>query len=127
MEISKVINISTLGKTWIFDIDGTIVKHNGYKIDNKDTLLEGAKNFFENIKEEDMVILITARKLEEKEKTERFLKDNNIRYDYIIFDAPKGERIIINDEKPGGLRTAIAINTKRDSFMNVKFIEDNNL
>ena len=127
MEDKNIINLSTLSKTWIFDIDGTIVKHNGYKIDNKDTLLEGAKEFFKNIKEDDMVILITARKKEEKEKTEKFLTDNNIRYDHIIFEAPAGERIVINDEKPQGLKTAIAINTKRDCFMDVIFKEDSNL
>lgn len=37
---------SPLAKTWILDIDGTIVKHNGYKIDGYDTLLEGVKEFF---------------------------------------------------------------------------------
>ena len=127
MNNKDVIKLSTLGKTWIFDIDGTIVKHNGYKIDNKDTLLDGAKEFFKNISKDDMVILITARKVEEKEKTEQFLRDNKIRYDYIIFDAPKGERIVINDEKPDGLKTAIAINTKRDVFMEKVFNIDESL
>ena len=37
--------LSTLSKTWIFDIDGTLVKHNGYKLDGRDTLLEGAKEY----------------------------------------------------------------------------------
>lgn len=127
MNNEDVIEVSTLAKTWIFDIDGTIVKHNGYKIDNRDTLLEGAKEFFDNIKEEDMIILITARKLEEKDKTEKFLRDNNIRYNYIIFDAPKGERIVVNDEKPNGLKTAIAISTQRDCFLDVKFKENSEL
>ena len=40
--------LSPLGKTWILDIDGTIVKHNGYKIDGHDTLLLGAKEFLQN-------------------------------------------------------------------------------
>ena len=35
--------MSTLPKTWILDLDGTVVKHNGYKIDGEDTLLSGAK------------------------------------------------------------------------------------
>lgn len=33
--------VSTMGKTWILDIDGTLVKHNGYQLDGCDTLLEG--------------------------------------------------------------------------------------
>ena len=35
--MGKTMTLSTLSKTWIFDLDGTIVKHNGYKIDGYDT------------------------------------------------------------------------------------------
>ena len=41
--------LSTLAHTWILDLDGTIVKHNGYKLDGTDTLLEGAKEFLEKM------------------------------------------------------------------------------
>ena len=34
--------MSTLPKTWILDLDGTLVKHNGYKMDGEDSLLKGA-------------------------------------------------------------------------------------
>ena len=122
------IKVSNLGKTWIFDLDGTIVKHNGYKIDGVDTLLEGVKNFFENtISDDDMIIFVTSRKIEYKEITEKFLIDNNIRFDYIIFEAPYGERIIVNDSKPSGLVTAISIPTIRDSFMDYNIIVDDSL
>ena len=47
----NIINLSTLGHTWILDLDGTIVKHNGYKIDGQDTLLDGALEFLKNISE----------------------------------------------------------------------------
>lgn len=43
--------LSTLPKTWIFDLDGTLVKHNGYKLDGADTLLAGAKEYLESIPE----------------------------------------------------------------------------
>ena len=43
--------ISSLKKTWLFDIDGTIVKHNGYKLDGEDTLLPGvAVIFLKNVR-----------------------------------------------------------------------------
>lgn len=127
MREDKKIKVSSLNKTWILDIDGTIVKHNGYKIDGKDTLLPGVKEFFQTIPEEDMVILVTSRQEEYKDMTESFLKEKEIRYDHIIFNAPYGERILINDEKESGLKTAIAINTKRDQFFE-NFIEiDNDL
>ena len=37
---------SNLNKTWIFDLDGTLVIHNGYKC-GEDTLLPGIKEFFD--------------------------------------------------------------------------------
>lgn len=122
-----IIKVSPLGKTWIFDIDGTIVKHNGYKLDGYDTLLEGAKDFFEEIPDSDMIILLTSRKCEDREMTEKFLMDNGIRFDNIIYDAPYGERIIINDKKPSGLITSVAVNTDRDEFMKTEFEIDENL
>ena len=34
------LKISTLGHTWILDLDGTLVEHNGYKT-GEDKLLKG--------------------------------------------------------------------------------------
>ena len=107
------IEMSALPKTWILDLDGTIVRHNGYKIDGTDSLLEGVDRLLSQIKENDMVIYITSRKREYKEMTERFLDEHGIRYDYIIYEAPYGERILVNDRKPSGLTMAYAISTGR--------------
>lgn len=122
-----VIKVSPLPKTWIFDIDGTIVKHNGYKIDGYDTLLDGAAEFFRQIPKEDMIVLITARTEDTRKITEEFLAEHGIRYDSIIFNAPCGERILVNDKKPSGLEVSIAINTDRDCFITTQFAIDNNL
>jgi hypothetical protein len=108
--------LSTLPKTWIFDIDGTIVKHNGYKIDGYDTLLVGAKEYIESIPAEDKIIILTSRTDEYKQMTLEFLKENNIRYDEILFNMPMGERILVNDRKPSGLEMSVAINIDRDEF-----------
>ena len=51
-----------------------------------------------------------------------FLK--KIRYDHIIFDLPYGERILVNDIKPGGLQTSIAVNTQRDEWAGFTVEED---
>ncbi|MDR0920226.1 MAG: hypothetical protein LBM93_13435 [Oscillospiraceae bacterium] len=110
------IKISPLNHTWILDFDGTIVKHNGYKIDGKDSFLDSALDFLNSIPVDDMVIFLTSRTLEFKEITENFLAENNIRYNQIIYNAPYGERILINDRKPSGLEMAIAVNTQRDVF-----------
>lgn len=119
--------LSELGHTWIFDLDGTIVKHNGYKIDDEDTFLEGAEIFLKNIPDKDMIIFITSRTENERELTENFLQKNNVRYDAIIFNAPFGERILINDNKPKGLITALAVPRKRDVWDNLIVTEDKNL
>ncbi|WP_019153826.1 HAD family hydrolase [Robertmurraya massiliosenegalensis] len=123
----NTLNVSTLSKTWIMDIDGTIVKHNGYKIDGKDTLLSGAKEFFQNLSDEDNIIFVTSRSEKYKEVTEEFLDSQGIRFNQIIYDVPYGERILINDKKPSGLLTAHAINTLRDKFCETKFIVNRDL
>jgi hypothetical protein len=43
-----------------------------------------------------------------------FLAMHGLRHDYVLFGLPTGERILINDEKPSGLMTAIALNVSRD-------------
>ena len=115
-----------MGHTWILDLDGTIVKHNGYK-EGGDVLLPGAKEFIESLPEGDMVIIVTARKEEYRENTEKFLKENGVRYDHIIFGAPYGERIVINDKKPSGLPVSVAVNTDRDEEWNVEYKVDEKL
>lgn len=112
----ETMKLSTLSKTWIFDLDGTLLKHNGYKIDGKDTLLPGAKEYLDALPEEDRILILTSRTEEYREDTLRFLKENGIRYDEIIFNIPYGERIIVNDKKPSGLLTAVAMNLERDRF-----------
>lgn len=119
--------LSPLPKTWIFDLDGTIVKHNGYLNKGKDSLLDGAKELIASIPEDDMIIIITSRNEKYRDLTESFLEENKIRYNTIIWGAPFGERILFNDKKPSGLVTAIAVNKDRDSPIQFNFTIDNNL
>lgn len=119
--------LSTLGHTWILDLDGTIVKHNGYKIDGEDTLLPGAKEFIDGLPEKDMIIFLTSRTDEYKEQTIDFLKKNGIKYDHIIFNAPYGERIIVNDRKPSGLEMSKAVNVERNEKIGQSFSIDKRL
>lgn len=108
--------LSTLPKTWIFDLDGTLLKHNGYKIDGTDTLFQEAKEYLDGIPSEDKIIIVTSRTEEYRKMTLDFLKENGIRYDAILFDMPMGERIVVNDRKPSGLDMAVAMNIDRDKF-----------
>lgn len=107
-------NYSDLNKTWIFDLDGTLVKHNGYK-NGGEELLPGVKDFFSKISKDDRIVILTARDTKYQQITEKFLNDNGIRFDHIIYDLPIGERILFNDKKPSGLKTAYAYNLDRDS------------
>lgn len=123
----KELKISPMQKTWILDLDGTLLVHDGPYIMGKDEFLPGAREFLDSIPKRDMIILLTARSDYEKPHTMRFLKENNVRYDHIIFNAGEGERIMINDMKPDGLITAYAVNTVRDRFCKTEFVTDNTM
>lgn len=110
------LELSTLPKTWIFDLDGTLLKHNGYKLDGIDTVLDGALEYLATIPLEDKIVIFTSRTDEYKEETLAFLHKHQIRYDEILFNMPMGERIVVNDRKPSGIDMAVAINLKRDRF-----------
>ena len=109
--------LSTLPKTWIFDLDGTLLKHNGYKLDGEDSMLEGAKEYLDSLPKEDRIVIFTSRKEIYRETTLDFLDRNAVRYDDILFEMPMGERIIVNDRKPSGIDMAVAVNLERDRFM----------
>lgn len=111
----KVI-MSTLPKAWIFDLDGTLLKHNGYKLDGRDSLLPGVKEYLDTIPKEDKLIILTSRTEEYRDSTIQFLEEVNIHYDAILFNMPFGERIVVNDRKPSGLEMALAFNMDRDHF-----------
>lgn len=121
------LTLSPLPKTWIFDVDGTIVKHNGHLTMEGDQLLPGVKELFERIPETDVIVLMTARKLEFQESLKEFLKQHKIRFDYLLPNMPQGERILINDRKPSGLIMAFAVNKDRDQPLELQFEIDNSL
>lgn len=115
--MEQELSLSTLPKTWIFDLDGTLLKHNGYKLDGKDTLLDGVKEYLDELPKEDKIIILTSRLEEYGEMTIEFLREQEIRFDQILFEMPMGERILVNDRKPSGLDMAVALNLERDSFL----------
>lgn len=119
--------LSPLAHTWIFDFDGTLVVHNGYKT-GPDEWLPGALEFLKSIPGEDVIIILTAREKAAREKTETFLRDSGVRYNYLFFEIPMGERILLNDDKPSGLPCAYAIRPRRNQGLaHLKLVIDNNL
>lgn len=119
--------LSPLGHTWILDLDGTIVKHNGYKIDGQDTFLDGAETFLKSLPLQDKIIFLTSREEKLKEQTEHFLREHRIRFDCILYGMPYGERILFNDCKPSGLKMGIAVNVERDMFQKPELVIDEDL
>jgi hypothetical protein len=104
---------TNLEHTWLIDLDGTILKHNGWK--DKEELLPGVFELWNMIPAADTIIILSARNIRYKKKTLNFLNDNKLRYNFAIFGLPTGERILINDIKPNNtLKTAIAWNVERD-------------
>lgn len=122
MESIPTIEVSDLPKTWIFDLDGTLLKHNGH-IDNQEQILNGVKKFYkDNVFDEDYVLILTARNKKYKKQTLKFLNKNGIRFNKIIFEIPIGERLLFNDIKKTGLLTAYSFNLKRDCGLDkIKF------
>jgi len=106
-----------LGHTWIIDVDGTIAEVNQPPYKN-DKLLPGVKEMWAQIPKDDMIVIMTARPKDIQEQTLQFIRDNGLRYDLAIFGIHHGERIVVNDNKPGGLQTAIAWNVKRNKGYN---------
>lgn len=119
--------LSPLPHTWLLDLDGTILRHNGYLTAEGDTLLPGAASFLASIPQEDSIIFLTSRPKSAANMTETFLKANAIRFDQIIYDLPFGERILINDAKPSGLQTAYCFCFERDDGVNLKIVTDKSL
>lgn len=107
------LNLSPLAHTWILDFDGTLVEHNGYK-SGADKFLPGALEFLHSIPKEDFILILTAREPEARDMTEAFLAKHNVRYTQILFGIPMGERILMNDTKPSGLKCAYAVTPGRN-------------
>lgn len=123
----QILTLSSLGHTWILDLDGTLVEHNGYKIYGEDKWLSGALEFLKSIPAGDMIVFLTSRKVEFANLTEAFLKKYGIVWEHIIYEAPYGERILLNDRKPSGLQMAYAINEDRNQMIDLALITDHSL
>lgn len=89
--------------TWFIDIDGTIFDHkSNHDGIQDDQILEGTKEFWDKIPEEDCIVLTTGRPSWWRVETVLALERYNLRYDVLLMDLPSGRRILINDTKPPG-------------------------
>lgn len=108
-------------KTLFVDIDGTIFVHSNKGISDMMThrtnpqVLPGVLDKFNEWNElEYCIIITTARKECLREYTEEQLLAAGLHYDYLLMGISAGPRIVLNDTKPDGTITALAIPLERN-------------
>jgi len=114
-------------KTIICDIDGTLISHHGnayQQLMREPEILPGVLEKFEQWDRRGYnIILITGRRENWREMTEKQLSSIGIFYDQLIMGVGRGPRVLINDLKPNkSFPTAIAYNLIRNEGM--KNLED---
>lgn len=121
-------NSENNGKTYFIDIDGTLVNNKQEEdlmellkrdegemnAGSIEELLPNVKQFWNNIDDNDIVIITTARSEKYRKFTEKIFQKYNLRYDKLIMDLRTGPRVLINDTFDLTYQKAIAINVKRD-------------
>lgn len=110
--------LENIPKTIICDIDGTLIEHvSEYFSQNEfPKFLPLAKENLDNWNRKGYyIILITGRKENNRVATEKQLFKLGISYDLLIMGVSRGQRVLINDLKPGNnTPTALAINLNRN-------------
>jgi ribonucleotide monophosphatase NagD (HAD superfamily) len=115
-------------KTLIIDIDGVLLKHQGTlskTLINKPEELPGSVDTINKWESQGYnIILLSGRKHSMRKKTIEQLEKIGIVYDQLIMGIGGGIRILINDQKPDGTKTAYAISLPRDNGISKINIED---
>ncbi len=111
--------MDTRPKTIICDIDGTLVKHQPPWLNTSPSQkLELLPGTIEKLSEWDAkgynIILMTGRKESLRLNTEKQLSEVGVFYDKLIMGVGGGPRIIINDDKPDGTKTAFSHSLTRN-------------
>jgi len=106
-------------KTLFIDIDGCLLKHNGNLTEQIKQIPELLPGTIEKLNKWEAdghrIILTTGRKESMRKITEEQLQSVGIFYDQLVMGLNRGERIIINDKKPGiDMRVARSIEIERN-------------
>ncbi len=107
-------------RTILVDCDGCILKWAGpnFATNPNPELLPGVKEKFSQwISNGDKIIITTGRKESDREQTVKQLQKLNLSYDILLCGLNGGIRILVNDLKPDGTITAVAVNLERDKGM----------
>lgn len=109
-------------KTVFCDLDGCVFKHHGdiaEILTNPCELLHGAREAFKQWGHKGYtVILTTGRPESMRSLTEQQVRDAGLYYHHLIMGLPRGQRVVINDVKPGRkTETAACVNIARNKGM----------
>jgi hypothetical protein len=117
--------MNQLAPLYLFDIDGTLIRHVGdmrRQISTEPVDIAQYAKFFEDLYKMDAkIIFCTGRKESEREKVEKLLSDLKIQYDGLIMGCPRGPRVIVNDRKGDGSPTAAVLLSNRNEYQWAKF------
>ena len=105
-------------KTIFLDIDGTLFQHKGtldLMMTEEPIVLDGVvEQLVKWRREGHYIVLTTARAEGTRSVTESQLLNNGVFFDQLIMGLTNGCRILINDVKPDGMKTASAYSIARD-------------
>ena len=107
-------------KTYIIDIDGTLIKHQGKGIrfqlyPSDGTVLEAAARVLNTLEQQGHhIVLMTARPEAFRDLTVQQLRGAYFVYHQLIMGVTSGERIIVNDTKPDDSPSCSAVVVKRN-------------
>lgn len=109
-------------KTIFCDIDGVLVYHNGSFHPSTTSTMKATSLSVDKIREwiikGYIIILTTGRKECLRAQTVKQLQEVGIAYDQLIMGVGRGVRVLINDKKPDGEITAVAVCLDRDVGIN---------
>lgn len=102
----------------IIDIDGTLLKHSGTlseALQKQPEEISGSVATINKWEEKGYhIVLLTGRKESMRQRTVEQLEQVGIIYDQLVMGVGGGTRTLINDMKPGGIKTAFAVNITRN-------------
>lgn len=114
-------------KTVFCDIDGTLIKHRKPTDVSRSKVVmlpETIKTLLELDKLGYNIILTTGRKESLRQITEKELTKAGIIYDKLVTGIGGGDRILINDKKPCGRKTAWSVVPDRDEGLSKTCFEN---
>lgn len=114
-------------KAIVCDIDGCLLEHLGegsQELRNLNALPGVLEAFHQWALKDYKIILMSGRRESTRRQTEEQLAKVGITYDVLILGVGRGQRILINDMKPGSNEpTAAAFNLERNKGFSKELIE----